>query len=374
MKVESVADIIRHNDLALYNNLNQIQSTVEELQTQSASHAKDFLQMASTQATVAHGHRGELVKNISESRVAMTASFTNIEARFDHLNEIQATLLTKAEERDSRIDLRLCRIERKVAALLRQNELHDCETNVCYNRETIFKDSAKAAATSLGSFEPHIRLILSNTRPGPLFIPTNDARWLLQSEYSRALTDAWRKALQEPVAGSLKRSFSGTSCYSSTRYPLWSRRLMVSCTYMPGTPLALSFRKPTAVVSMTTSELRCSAGKLFILFSKESTEDAEIPPRDTITRARLVFIPTAFSLLASVVVKLISCFRDHTKLHRTVSTFGVQPDGSEVFSHIRSGNVNGFRTMLEAGAISVNDRDQRGNSLLWVQFPSIPTT
>lgn len=326
--------------------------------------------MTSMQATVAHGHRSELVKNISESRMAMTASFTNTEARFDHLDEIQATLLTKAEERDSRIDLRLCRIEREVAALLRQNELHDCETDICYNRETIFKDSAMAAARSLDSFEPHIPLILSNTRPGPQFIPTNDARRLLQSEYWRALTDAWRKALQEPVAGSLKRSFSGTSCCSATRYPLWSRRLIVSCTFMLGTLLALSFQKPTTVVSMTTSEVRCSMGKVFILFSKESTEDAEIPPRDTITRAQLVFMPRASSLLAGVVMKLISCFRDHTKLHRTISTFGVQPDGSEVFSHIRSGNVQGFRTMLAAGAISVNDRDPRGNSLLWVQFPS----
>ncbi|KAK3312285.1 hypothetical protein B0H66DRAFT_595883 [Apodospora peruviana] len=52
-------------------------------------------------------------------------------------------------------------------------------------------------------------------------------------------------------------------------------------------------------------------------------------------------------------------------LSKTLATFGVCPNSSPVFEHIKSGNTAAVQRMLSLGLVSPNDRDEEGNSLLW---------
>jgi len=115
-------------------------------------------------------------------------------------------------------------------------------------------------------------------------------------------------------------------------------------------------------------EFRCFNGKLFILLRKESTKTGTVSLRSTVTGGRLVLLPSGHSFLSGVLVQFDLCLNGKAKFHHTLSTFGIHPKDSEIFSLIKFGDLDGVTRLLATRRVFPNDRDVEGNSLLWVRL------
>ena len=88
----------------------------------------------------------------------------------------------------------------------------------------------------------------------------------------------------------------------------------------------------------------------------------------SLTQCRLhVQSGTGAEPAGSVLQILEVCVKEENpRIWRSLSSFGVHPRDSPVFEHIRGGKVPALQRMLSLRLVSPNDRDEDGNSLLWV--------
>lgn len=366
LKSRSPASRTRHNDLALHNEMSHTRDKLEEIRTQSASHSKECLQMASTQATVAESHHSKVVKSLSEYSKNTDGLFSNIKERMEGLGKGQATLLTQTDEWASNIDGQLSNIEKHMAALLKG--LQNTTNNSSCTTFTTFNGPARATAASLGTFEPHISRIFSSSRSwNNASISADDVQWL-QAQFQGMLADAWSAGSLELQTEPEQQTFHESNRCKFTRCSLRNSPSAALDASVPGPES--SQNSPTCplpgIIAMI--EFRCFNGKLFVLLRKESTKTGTVSLRSTVTGGRLVLLPSVHSFLSGVLVQFDSCLNGEAKFHHTLSTFGIHPKNSEIFSLIRLGDRDGVSRLLAAGKVFPNDRDVNGNSLLWVRL------
>ena len=87
------------------------------------------------------------------------------------------------------------------------------------------------------------------------------------------------------------------------------------------------------------------------------------------TRCRLyvALTPTQDGQLKGVIIQFSEISGAQHQLWRTLTTFGVHPSNSSVFGHIRNRDVLALQRLLALALVAPNDRDEEGNSLLWVR-------
>ncbi|KAM7184351.1 hypothetical protein V8F33_013034 [Rhypophila sp. PSN 637] len=90
---------------------------------------------------------------------------------------------------------------------------------------------------------------------------------------------------------------------------------------------------------------------------------------ESFTRCRLYVAPllesTTGARLQGTVVQFFKVSGSKPQVWRSLATFGIHTSKSAVFEHIRSGNVVKVQRLFSLRALSPNDRDEEGNSLLW---------
>ena len=84
------------------------------------------------------------------------------------------------------------------------------------------------------------------------------------------------------------------------------------------------------------------------------------------TTGSLLFIPSTKALLMGVAVVFGRSTDTPMKIPRRLSTFNRYPNDALIFRHLQSKDLTAVQEILASGTISVNDRDENGNSLLWV--------
>lgn len=92
---------------------------------------------------------------------------------------------------------------------------------------------------------------------------------------------------------------------------------------------------------------------------------------ESFTRCRLyvALTPKPDRQLQGVIVQFSEISGAQSQLWRTLTTFGIHQRDSQVFGHIRRGDVEAVQRLLALRLIVPNDRDEEGNSLLWVRHP-----
>jgi hypothetical protein len=229
-----------------------------------------------------------------------------------------------------------------MAALLSPKGLQHTTNNCSCTAFTTFNGPARAAAASLGTFEPPISRIFSSSISWlNASISADDVQWL-QVQFQGILADAWSAGSLELQTEPEEQTFHELNRCKSTRCSLRNEPSAALDASVPGPES--SQNSPTCPLSgiIAMIEFRCFNGKLFI--------------------------PSVHSFLSGVLVRFDSCLYGEAKFHHTLSTFGIHPKDSEIFSLIRLGDMDGVNRLLAARRVFPNDRDVNGNSLLWVRL------
>ena len=85
-----------------------------------------------------------------------------------------------------------------------------------------------------------------------------------------------------------------------------------------------------------------------------------------ITTGRLLSLPSMETSLTGIAVIFIQGADSLIEIPRGLSTFSRHPRDAPIFRHLQAKDFTAVQEMLVTHTISVNDRDEDGNSLLWV--------
>ena len=89
-------------------------------------------------------------------------------------------------------------------------------------------------------------------------------------------------------------------------------------------------------------------------------------PSGSFTQCRLYVETASTAPSAGCIFQVCELRGPRYQLLKTLSTCGVHSQDSPVFGHLRNGDTVAIKRMLSLRTISPNDRDEDGNTLLWV--------
>lgn len=129
-------------------------------------------------------------------------------------------------------------------------------------------------------------------------------------------------------------------------------------------------RRFATVTLLSSSSVEMNAHSGCILLSHNTYDITAIGVQTShnMNRSRLLFAPRPSELYVGVTIQIFRCCISSQGIPRRLTTFRVHPDSALIFGYFVVRNVDAVREVLPSGGILPNDRDQDGNSLLWVSF------
>lgn len=110
-----------------------------------------------------------------------------------------------------------------------------------------------------------------------------------------------------------------------------------------------------------------------LLNYKPSEISGNITEITSFMRSRVYVAPSRFvshtQKSMGTVVQFFEVLGTQPQLWRSLTTFGIHPRSSPIFGYIRTGAIWEVRRLFSLRAVGPNDRDEDGNTLLWVCFP-----
>ena len=125
---------------------------------------------------------------------------------------------------------------------------------------------------------------------------------------------------------------------------------------------------PFSPIETILIETNISTGSISMIVKREIIQAERGISRGQRMIGRTIFIPNQDSSLAGITTESIRHFDGVNRIPRTISTFGIHLDHSPIFEYLKARDICMVRKMLSERQISPNDRDESGNSLLWVIF------
>lgn len=238
---------------------------------------------------------------------------------------------------------------------------------------TVLHGSAGDATASLGLLYLDIKNLLFATELASApNVPREIALWIV-SQLHALLSDLFEEEAQQ-LAGyptkplpyqpqnHLQSSRDGANWAQDLPSNFSSRNSFRNVVSQRGYPRASNLDRlwETMIVESTIS-----SGKLSVTVKRESEvgKPNSKPPN---TMGRIVFIPGLKTSLTGVATELVRQFNPVISISRKISTFSVHPNNSPIFEHLKSREVAMVHKMISNRKVSPNDRDENGNSLLWV--------
>lgn len=140
--------------------------------------------------------------------------------------------------------------------------------------------------------------------------------------------------------------------------------------------------KSFGLVEAVSVEVKADRRRMHLTFLEyqPTTPSATSQPSESFTQCRLYIETPSTAPSAGCIFQVCELRGPRCQLFKTLSTYSIHPRKSLVFEHLKKGNTEAVRKMLSHRAISPNDRDEDGNTLLWVRFytlfpaPPIPTS
>jgi hypothetical protein len=304
--------------------------------------------------------------------LALNENLSHVTKGVNCLRESQATLQTKFAESTARIEKGVDTVQ---SLILRLNvpqaatAKNDCKATVL-----LFGSEIDGAA-SLCILCPEIYRILLPSEPDiPRVIFPEATFWLL-SQLHALLADVWAGEVHElatlPLSLYCSRSRNhwtapsdGESVRQSSSWNMLSPTVRGDIRSHRTFPRSLT---PVPFAETAVVEIDISTGKLFIIVKKEFTEVGRMNLKGVISVGRFLFVPAMDSSLVGIAAVFVRCIGAIARIPRTLSTFGVQPDNSPIFEYLKGRDMAMVRNMLSEKRVSPNDRDESGNSLLWVK-------
>jgi hypothetical protein len=243
-----------------------------------------------------------------------------------------------------------------------------------YEATLLLSGSVSDADTSLRGLYPHIYGILKSSEKGiQSIISRSNASWLLTG-YHALLQDVFDENVLEMTPQQLSPNLCDCQTYRGGTLQ-WASpikmhpsatygKILPSCSYSSG-PVS------TTLVETAIVELCVSEGKLLILFSSGSQLASPVDSDYPISVGRFFFVPTMESSFVGITAMFFRHPAGVTRIPRTLSIFRPRPDNSPIFNYLKARDVDMVRKMLLASSLSPNDRDESGNSLIWVRDSTI---
>jgi hypothetical protein len=224
------------------------------------------------------------------------------------------------------------------------------------------------------SFDVH-RLLLPSTIETQPLIDKKLALWFL-SELHAVLADALavEASRQEDT---IPPDPAPPTLQNSSLKSFESRRLSTALsldTFRPTMQEGLlplrTFLQPRsriAFLNNVTVATEIPIGTLIITVKRELYKiNKREESRAVITTGRLLFVPSTEASLTGVAVIFVKGVDTLIKIPRSLSTFGIHPNDAPIFRYLQTKNFTAVQDMLVTRTVSVNDRDENGNSLFGV--------
>jgi hypothetical protein len=246
--------------------------------------------------------------------------------------------------------------------------MKDCEATL------VLSGSVSDADAFLNSLYPHIyRILKPSKRDIQPFISRSNASWLLTGWHA-LLEDVFDEKVHGMTPQQLSPNLRDCQTHQAgnlrwgspinTHPSATCGQILPRCSYS-------SELVSIALVETAVVELGVTVGKLLILFSSRSQIANRIDSNYIMSIGRFFFLPVMESPSVGITAMFFRRPASITGIPRTLSIFRVRPDNSAIFHYLKARNVAMVREMLSASSLSPNDRDESGNSLIWVRDPTI---
>lgn len=238
---------------------------------------------------------------------------------------------------------------------------------------TILRGCPMHGVVALNSICSHVhQLLLPSSAEIPLPIAKDLAIWFLSELHTVCVEALEAERSRQDIVPSGPFTVQDLPLKSFESRPLSTTSSLdtVHQTTQEGWPSQRHFPKPRSRIALldnVTVETKIPTGSLIIVVKKGLCEiDERVESRAVITTGSLLFIPSTKALLMGVAVVFGRSTDTPMKIPRRLSTFNRHPNDALIFRHLKSKDLTAVQEILASGTISVNDRDENGNSLLWV--------
>jgi hypothetical protein len=295
----------------------------------------------------------------------MNSKLSHIVKGINCLHEGHTTLQAQVTESSARTDGNFSIIRTRIDTLeLLVRHMYQPQPYTAGRSETrtiIRHGSSKNGVTSLEILCPQVRQLLLPAGlgfDGPF--PREDALWF-RSQLHALLSDILEDESHESISlPSDLCSINSPEQSQRAGHVSENERSISSRHAHPKSPVRVS---PIETILV---EADFSYGNICTILKTEFLDGEGPSQKDRRIIGRTVFIPRHESPLSGIIAEFTRCFRRGNEIPRMLSTFGIHLDESPIFEYLKAGDTNMICKLLSARQITPNDRDQRGNSLLWV--------
>jgi len=135
----------------------------------------------------------------------------------------------------------------------------------------------------------------------------------------------------------------------------------------------LPHNRELGLVDAASVEVKDDHQRMWLTFLEyqQTAPSVTTQPSKTNIQCRLYVESSGTVPAAACIVRVSELHGPQYQLFKTLSTCGVHPRDSPVFRHMKNGDTAAIQGMLSRRQISPNDRDEDGNTLLWVRVGPI---
>jgi hypothetical protein len=243
--------------------------------------------------------------------------------------------------------------------------LHQRESSMS---TVILKSTAQQVGRDLGALFENIRSCLESMEQAlpPWGLPPDDANWLL-SEVAGLTSDA----LSGHVIDLFSSTHNSLADLTTISIGLEGRTTPVTSSSEYNELSSSSRLRPRNVKYSTLTETKVTTGRLFVLL-KIIRAVGSVPGLQVEENyGRIAFLPDKDSHpMAQHGDGFAAVFRQHPapgQIPRTLTKFRIHGNDSFIFDCLRECNAPRIEELISSHVIHPNDRDQEGNTLLYVR-------
>ncbi|KAK4221179.1 hypothetical protein QBC38DRAFT_449386 [Podospora fimiseda] len=235
-------------------------------------------------------------------------------------------------------------------AVARAQHLDPAMLAIPHSTTTLLYGSAELCADVLNTISPTIYTLLSSSHKS--VVSASQAEWALQNTLYGALTELMVGRIKTMRNVPPRPALPDSVRFSNRTKPNPFRRTAI-----------FTSNKTPALQNLTSVEVHDKGYYINLaLLSHKIPNDFNI-----VTRGRLhveLERPSSASRIGAS-VSVFEAAGMQTVLFRHLIAFNVHPNASAIFSFIRDGDIAAVQRLISLGAVSPNDRDEDGHSLLW---------
>jgi hypothetical protein len=353
----------RYNDLRFYETIESIDRSVKNHQHTSIAETQQFRGEVTAATALAATRHTELHQDL--------AQLARVDQRIEDFGNIQNELRTDLNQGFVDTHNRIRQVRDDVGDI----RLHLERLSVAVTGETgtptIISGSPVRIAASLGLLYPHLHHIIAAAARLVYGKPISgrDVVWL-KSAFESLLADVSRstaKSLRSRISchgfKGHRRPTQPVRQQQENAHTDWIGQISVAG---QGDSCTAGRKRKAPMPTEKSLAVDLFIGKLIVYLTEEPFGHECRGTGQTISGARLLFFPRPELHIVGLAASSLRSSYNLTNIPPMIAGFGIHPSNSPIFSYIESGDLRQIQRMLASGLVAPNDRDEDGESLLWV--------